>query len=284
MRSELPANRQAVETPLVTYFAAEEFQTYEIPDFVALFGDVAHKGDRINSHGPSSSCVIVDCQDCVAVEAGMCFECSVPASGCATCSAPLGPRSAMHVAAAAGTMADTFAERIWDAAQWELSAEFDGELPPATLRFLERVPEAEAALWLARYEAAMRGVELRLNAGQQPVPRCTAEEMALFLALQLGSLWLEEQALLEDGALAAAYPSEDPERRLNRLGTAMAHELTVLAMFNQAQDGIELGEYGEYADDAVNLHPRDWFLPFEEEDAADLELLLGFSPGELRFS
>lgn len=166
----------------------------------------------------------------------------------------LSPRLAYYLWHCAVYLGDTWRDSLDD------PTELLAQLPPVAERLSDRA-------WLERFVDCFDVVADRLGAGEVTYPgvaKCTGEEIALHLIIELA------EAFVHDGAFA----DDDVVHRLPDLGASngdcelardsLLPDHDVLALFDLSLDGIEDSDAPENAQfRTVNLHPRKWFEPFE---------------------
>lgn len=163
---------------------------------------------------------------------------------------PLSPRMASRLWAAAAMLADTY-----DEGRWHLLRR---SLPPIAQRLADEV-------WMERFVSCFETLAKRLEVHDFDATRittCTAEEMALHLVIDAA------EGASRDGTLATdisqpAIPGSDDD--FDSIRETLFRDHDVLHLFDARLDGIEapdsaLDEQHLFA----NLHPRDWFLPFDD--------------------
>jgi hypothetical protein len=163
---------------------------------------------------------------------------------------PLSPRMAACLWAAAVMLANTY-----DEGRWRLLTR---HLPPIAQRLADEV-------WMERFVSCFETLANRLEVQDFDATRittCTAEEMALHLVIEAA------EGASRDGALATdisqpAKPGCDDD--FDSVREPLFRDHDVLYLFDASLDGIEapdsaLDEQHLFA----NLHPRAWFLPFDD--------------------
>lgn len=139
------------------------------------------------------------------------------------------------------------------------------DLPPLTQRYLVAADELARRTWIQRYAASFLYFANALALGLAPHPRCTGEEMALHVLLDIVAGDISDIEDLRGGDL--------DYRAIMSLDRALSDELTyaedtwfqdddVLSLFDPAFDAALAdpalaGQLG-----TVNLNPHDWFIPF----------------------
>lgn len=205
-------------------------------------------------------------------------ECATGAEGgCLGCEYFFTPRMAWLVYAGAQMAVDLWREANDYQGDSRAEAPLEG-LPPVAQRYGATTPG-----WFGQMAATIRDISLRVAAGQVPYPTSTAEEMALHIALEQGGTFID---LFDDeGANWTSFerlPVHAPDGvheedlcgalddGLDALSDVLFEDHDVLLLFNPAMDGLESDP--EMADrmGLVNLHPKDWFIPFRSERALDV--------------
>ena len=156
--------------------------------------------------------------------------------------------------------------RLWDAAL--MLADTYGEdrgallmrsLPPVVRRLAEE-------MWVARFVSCFEALALRVAEGVVDATRittCTAEEMALHLVIEAAEDATRDASLDTNVSLPANSDRDDDFDTVREL---LFRDHDVLLLFDASLDGIEapgsvLDEHRLFA----NLHPRSWFLPFDDD-------------------
>lgn len=131
------------------------------------------------------------------------------------------------------------------------------ELPPVAERYAN--PE-----WLTRFARCFKDVADRLQAGMfsdHGVAHCTGDEVAVFFTLRLAA------DLVEDGELPLPPnfdellpPCGRHDRDFSFAHDVLTADADVEVLWDLSLDGIENDRTSPMR--YVNLHPRDWFLPF----------------------
>ena len=160
------------------------------------------------------------------------------------------PRLAFALWVAAGVLADTYR----DPRTWPQLLE---HLPPIAGRLAD-------SAWTASFVACFDALRERLGrGGYEPheLARCTGEEMALHLIVAAA-----EDLADSGGEVQMAAPQglgrDDPDYELAR--SILFQDEDVLMLFEAALDGIEDPDIADIGLDLVNLHPRDWFVLFDD--------------------
>lgn len=149
---------------------------------------------------------------------------------------------------------------LWD--MWRLETDdredYVSELPPIAQRVAD-------AAWLERFTECFESLAGRLAAGEgdPDLATCTGEEMALHLVINWAES-LSRDGMLDDDPAAevpAAQGAQDFDFNLAREVLFRDHD--VLALFDPNLDGIEdPDDPVNRQHTLVNLHPREWFIPF----------------------
>ena len=125
-------------------------------------------------------------------------------------------------------------------------------LPPVARAY------AQNRAWRQQFVAGFTRLAERITSldDDSVLARCTAEELALHLTINLA------EAHLRDGAFSPAAVRHLPahgsaDEDFNWMREVLFEDHDVLMLFNPTLDGIE-----DDADGNSSLHPRDWFQPF----------------------
>ena len=119
---------------------------------------------------------------------------------------------------------------------------------------------------MERFVSCFGALVRRFEEGKVDATRmatCTAEEMALHLIVDAAEGATRDGTLATDLSLPANRSRDDDFGAVREL---LFRDHDVLLLFEASLDGIEapdsaLGEHRLFA----NLHPRAWFLPFEDD-------------------
>ena len=131
------------------------------------------------------------------------------------------------------------------------------------LMALDRLPRAcwtQNEQWRRRLARAADDLAGDLEAGSEPMPRCTAEEVCLHLALQ------DAEDVVDDlPGWVLRLPAHDDDYDWDTCDDVLFQDHDVRMLFDPQCDGIEDPD-AELGKDlrTVNLHPRDWFTPFPD--------------------
>lgn len=169
--------------------------------------------------------------------------------------ATMSPRMAAYLWTTSRTLSDTFRRTTNRALLLDL-------LPPIVARTVNEV-------WLDRFVDCFDTIGQRLGRGEfelHEAAASTGEEMALHIVIDHaeGSLVDGEFEIHEWIALLPRHGGRDPD--FDRMRTVLFLDEDVLLLFDPSLDGVEdaeseLNRLGRL----VNLHPRDWFKPFESK-------------------
>lgn len=120
--------------------------------------------------------------------------------------------------------------------------------------------------WLERFTEGFAALAERIGRGESgsEMATCTGEELALHLVIDLAEAQLADGTLRPADAAAAGLPRHRAaDRDFERMRTLLFEDSDVLLLFDPSLDGIEDPDNeAAQAERLVNLHPRDWFLPF----------------------
>lgn len=136
------------------------------------------------------------------------------------------------------------------------------DLPPVAIRYLQRAGDDAAADWLGRFLATLDTIAARIRVGEIPIPRCTAEEMALHVALMCATDHIAED-LEYDETYWSLPDGGRNDTDIDQAADMWFEDHDVLMLFDRGLDGIE--DVDGDLDDTMgltNLHPRDWFVAF----------------------
>jgi hypothetical protein len=117
---------------------------------------------------------------------------------------------------------------------------------------------------LTRFAHCFGDLANRLRSGsftEYGIAHCTGDEVAVVLVLQLA------QALVSDGELALPErfdkllaPCGEEDEDFSSAHDVLTADADVELLWDMSLDGVENDTSPELR--YVNLHPRDWFLPF----------------------
>jgi hypothetical protein len=164
--------------------------------------------------------------------------------------------------------------RLWMGAQfcgdtWRLE---DGDpaialtdLPPITHRWA-------VGAWLDRFIESFDLIERRLAAGDVSplsLTRCTGEEMALHLVIDHAEGDLDSGIDASGGQIEQLPDLGGRDHDFELMRDVLLRDLDVLLLFDMRLDGIE-DPSSEVArlEGTANLHPAQWFLPFDDVEEA----------------
>lgn len=182
--------------------------------------------------------------------------CSCGQPGCDRCSGwQLTPRTAM----ALWDRLESLAEFGYD----DVAAHGDGPVSAETAwQLFDRYPRLtwrQDAVWRRQCARSCDDLAADLAAGRWPLPRCTAEEVVLHLALE------DAEALGEWGAPGTDPPLPEHEDDLDydTALDALFQDHDVLALFQARLDGIEDPSNDVNRELGMGDHrPAAWFEPF----------------------
>lgn len=133
-------------------------------------------------------------------------------------------------------------------------------------------------VWLSRFRDTYIGIERRLDAGQVPYPRCVAEEVALWIALD------EATELMEDALKHAEGDYADLLREFDSYGQrdhdwdvdALFQDLDFQEIWRTSSPYNHLAVTNAYGIDPSDYHPFNWWRPFtggpwQEEVSTEVE-------------
>lgn len=171
------------------------------------------------------------------------------------------PRLAYCLWSIAGYLADTWRDALSD------PASLLEELPPAAQRVADEA-------WLARFVQCFEALAERMASADFPETGpalCTGDEMALHLVIAYAEDIVAHGLLDPAGSPEASLPAwGEPDPDFDVARDELFHDHDVLALFEPALDGIEDPESDvNRAFRMVNLHPAQWFLPFQGEEPGD---------------
>jgi hypothetical protein len=165
-----------------------------------------------------------------------------------------------HVDGDGWRMTPRMAWYLWSAALY-LADEYRTSSPDSFAKILPPVARAYAhdRAWRQQFVAGFEHLTERLGSiedGSDVLARCTAEELALHLTINIA-----ERPLI-DGAFSPAAVCHLPDHGsadedFDWMRDVLFEDHDVLMLFNPALDGIENDR-----DANSSLHPRDWFEPF----------------------
>lgn len=172
------------------------------------------------------------------------------------------PRTAAWLWVAAGLLVDRLTE---DLAAGHVggtgSAVHDGEFVR-----LPRVARGRDFGWRYRFIQAVRDLGGDLAAGRPPVPRCTAEEMALYLIIQ-DAPDLPEVAGEYLTELCAPLPATERDGDWDMLDQVLFQDHDVRMLLSPALDGIEDPADPTHRSLGMGLlQPEEWFVTFGNQE------------------
>jgi len=149
----------------------------------------------------------------------------------------------------------------------ELGGELTGSCLPTSL-----------AIWLldddftTTMAASCHQLADRLDKGPgERFTRCTADEVNLAIAHHLAT-GMHDDVLADDPVLDALHDALgllDFRFELDFARELLADDTDVDFLSDPAHDGIEDDTELQHYFRIINLHPKDWFKPFDDEQAAD---------------
>ena len=137
---------------------------------------------------------------------------------------------------------------------------------------LPRLTWNMSAEWRRRFAHACEDLAGELEHGEWPIPRCTAEEMALHLGIEDGPAGLD---LAEDGEDERhfALPEHDDDYDWEMCTECLFQDTDVLMLFDDDLDGIEdpSDPVNRQAGIGGSLRPDNWFSWFANVEPRDPE-------------
>jgi hypothetical protein len=166
--------------------------------------------------------------------------------------APVTPRMAAHLWAAALFIADTYR----DDEQLDLLRQ---QLPPVARRLTDDA-------WMRRFVSTFDALADRLASGRfasEQLASCTAEEMALHLVIDLAEDFVADSMFPPQDHLPACGEADTDFESAREV---LFRDHDVLMLFNASLDGME-DDSNQISEDFrfANLHPRDWFVTFSDQ-------------------
>lgn len=138
------------------------------------------------------------------------------------------------------------------------SADWQDYLPPLAARHAD-------AVWLTRFAQSFGDIAQRLRAGtftDYGVTTCTGDEVAVLLTIELAADLVADGEVYLPADFDMVMPScGDDDTDFDLAADVLSADDDVRVLWDPAQDGVELDPQNlrRY----VNLHPRDWLLPFD---------------------
>lgn len=165
----------------------------------------------------------------------------------------MSPRMAYCLWSTAVYLADT-----WRANSQDPGPLLD-ELPPIARK-------AAHGEWLDRFIDCFDALAGKIAAGPsdlEGLASCTGEELALHLVIDLAEGHVADGVLIS-GTLRALPPHGSSDTDFDLMRDVLFADHDVLMLYEASLDGIDDPDtdVGSWAR-TVNLHPRDWFVPFE---------------------
>lgn len=164
----------------------------------------------------------------------------------------MSPRMARHLWSAAHYLADEVRTSHPDA--------LADRLPAVARRYVDRT-------WRQRFVAAFKHIADRLAApdGDEVLARCAAEEIALYLTIDLAfDHWLND--MVSPAAVRHLPHHGDQDEAFLWMRDVLFEDHDFLMLFNPALDGVELDRDGDSP-----LRPANWFEPFRPAVGRDRE-------------
>ena len=248
----LPINLEAALTrALASGFSAAALSSWRALD--AQYGT--------NSDAPIDFAALFLVTPCHASPSAQLEKDFICKDSCCT-SQTLTPRQAYAMHAAADSFLD-LAFAVDDADSWLLP----DLLPPACTANLHD------PVWGIQLRHVFHLVAARLAAGLVPLPRCTAEEMALHVVLEAAKFAALSGLLAEREDYQSLDIHPGDFSGVAGLREWLFTDLDVLMLFESPLDSLEDSDL-ERLLAGTNLHPRRWFIPFRAEDATTADLVL----------
>jgi hypothetical protein len=150
-------------------------------------------------------------------------------------------------------------DQVERGAEW---AVFD-ELPAVTWRL--------GSTWRSRFAQAAFDLATDLESGRRPLPRCTAEEMALHRGLERAKEIVSDIALGEPlyADLVKHLPEDPMDYDWDICIDVFLQDTDVLSLYSvKASDSRPFGS--ESFAQALQLHPVDWFTTFPNMPSRDV--------------
>lgn len=167
-------------------------------------------------------------------------------------SSAISPRLAGRLWYGAQLLADTYAD-----------PDFHFDLRTELPRIADRYADDE---WLERFAARFRAVADRLadqTIGVEQLATCTADELVIHIIIDTLTS-LDADDVLANQPWLAALPNGPGFDELEAARELCLQDNDVMMLFNPALDGIEDPvDPVQERQGAANLHPRDWFSPFD---------------------
>jgi hypothetical protein len=155
-------------------------------------------------------------------------------------------------------MSPRMAWHLWSAARY-LSAEVRTSHPDALADMLPPVARPHVdRTWRKRFVACFDHIADRLADpdGDEVLARCTAEEIALYLTIDLAfDHWLNDT--VSPAGVAHLPDHGDQDEAFLWMRDVLFEDHDFLMLFNPALDGVELDRDGDSP-----LRPSNWFEPF----------------------
>jgi hypothetical protein len=196
-------------------------------------------------------------------------DCSCGEDDCDTCGHwHLTPRTADLLHTALSIMAD----QSYDDAEGHADEHVDGDADDWSWSVFDRLPRItwrQDRSWRRQFARACDDLTSDIEHGHLPTPRCTAEEIALHLAIQDGPSYLEEQ---EDTQHQDhnALPTHEDDYDWDGCSEYLFQDSDALMLYNSALDGIEDPSTVQNKDLGVgDLRPSNWFKPFNNVQPRD---------------
>jgi hypothetical protein len=210
----------------------------EAPDFAALFPEPDHR-------------------------------CEGGVEDCEECGWDLTPRTADILHTALSCLADEAYSHAEELEERPVTGEDCGAM--GVFGRLPRITWREDADWRRQFARACDDLAGDLVAGRWPEPTCTAEEMALHLAIAEAPGYAD---LAEDDVQSPHHglPERDDDYDWDACADLLFQDTDVLLLFDASLDGIEDpdGEINQTLD-MTSLQAKEWFEPFGNTTHRDTE-------------
>ena len=196
-------------------------------------------------------------------------RCEGDAEDCEECGWDLTPRTADILYTALSCLAD----EAYDDAE-ELQGRPVTRRDAGTTDVFGRLPRItwrQDLAWRRQFARSCDDLADDLAAGRWPEPGCTAEEMALHLAID-DAPGYEELAQDNEQSAHHGLPERDDDYDWDACGDLLFQDTDVLMLFDASLDGIEdpEGEINQ-ALGMANLQAKEWFDPFDNTGRRDPE-------------
>lgn len=192
-------------------------------------------------------------------------DCSCKDEECEECGWQLTPRTADLLHTALIVLAD----QAYDDAQ-HLGDQFLSDDDSATWEVFDRLPPLTWTAdhhWRRRMARAFDDLAADLAKGNWPNPTCTAEEMALHLAIEDAPTYLEDRPAQDDHN---SLPEHEDDYSWDSCSDLLFQDHDVLMLFHSKFTGIEDPEHAANQFMGVgDLREAAWFDPFDNRSIRD---------------